>query len=119
MDSSLFVSIVKGSDGNVFVIVRQTTADGRTNEIILNNVHFSGLMYMFKSIEQQFVADESRKRIYERCSYDRFPEFVRPLQARHVADTVRYLQARHADYTMRCERRRDEAGSEKKGEQTE
>ena len=65
MDSTPFVSIVNGSDGNVFVIVRQTTAEGRVNEIVLNNVHFSGLMYMFKSIEKQFVADESRKRANE------------------------------------------------------
>ena len=65
MDSSPFVSIVNGSDGNVFVLVRQTTADGCTNEIVLSSVHFSGLMYMFKSIEQQFVADESRKRANE------------------------------------------------------
>ena len=62
MDSTPFISIVTGSDGNVFVIVRQAATDGRMNEIVLSNVHFSGLMYMFKSIEQQFVADETRKR---------------------------------------------------------
>ena len=33
MDSTPFVSIVNGSDGNVFVIVRQTTADGRLTEM--------------------------------------------------------------------------------------
>ena len=65
MDSTPFVSIVNGSDGIVFIIVRQTMAEGRVNEIVLNNVHFSGLMYMFKSIEKQFVADESRKRANE------------------------------------------------------
>ena len=65
MDSTPFVSIVNGLDGNVFVIVRQTTAEGRVSEMVFNSVQFSGLMYMFKSIEQQFVADESRKRANE------------------------------------------------------
>ena len=65
MDSTPFVSIVNGSDGNVFVIVRQTTADGRLTEMVFNSVQFSGLMYIFKSIEQQFVADETRKRANE------------------------------------------------------
>jgi len=65
MDSTPFVSIVNGLDGNVFVIVRQTTAEGRMSEMVFNSAQFSGLMYMFKSIEQQFVTDETRKRANE------------------------------------------------------
>ena len=65
MDSTPFVSIVNGSDGNVFVIVRQTTVEGRVCEMVFNSAQFSGLMYMFKSIEKQFVTDEARKRANE------------------------------------------------------
>jgi len=67
-----FVTIV--NSGCVFVVIRQSF-DGGRSEIVLSNSQFSGLMYMLKSIEKQFMADESQKRANEvmQIPLDYFP----------------------------------------------
>ena len=62
--STPFVAI-SSINGTVYVVMRQYQQQQQTNynfiDIIMNQEQFSGLMYTLKSIERQFIYDQTHK----------------------------------------------------------